>query len=239
MQEDNRGKGRIQRKIAWILIFISIPLTILFGIYVLDNRKYYFISLLLIIYAIIPFFFVFERRRPQAREIVIIAVLSAIAVAGRAAFFFIPQFKPMAAVVIITGVCFGAESGFLVGAVSALISNFFFGQGPWTPWQMFCFGIIGFLAGVFYKFGIIKKTKVSLCVFGAIVTFFIYGGIINLSSAMLFFSDITMKSLMAVYASALWFDIIHASATAFFLFFLSQPMIEKLDRIKIKYGLME
>ena len=100
----------------------------------------------------LPFFFLFENRRPQARELVVIAVLCAIGVAGRAAFFMVPQFKPVAAVVILAGVCFGAESGFLVGAMTAFVSNFFFGQGPWTPWQMFAFGLDRFFwRGCFLK----------------------------------------------------------------------------------------
>ena len=107
----------------------------------------------------IPFFMVFESRKPKARELIIISVLCAIAVSGRTAFFMTPQFKPVVAIVIISGVCFGGEAGFLVGAMTGFVSNFFFGQGPWTPWQMFCFGIIGFLAGILYKKGILKNNK--------------------------------------------------------------------------------
>jgi len=187
----------------------------------------------------IPFFMVFENRKPQARELIVIAVLSAIAVAGRGAFFMLPQFKPVVAIVIITGVCFGAESGFLVGAVTGFVSNFFFGQGPWTPWQMFCFGIIGFLAGILYKKGVLTKTKLSLCIFGGLTTFFIYGGIINIGSLLIFSSQFSWKALLATYISGFWFDMVHAIATVFFLYIISQPMIEKLERIKIKYGLIE
>jgi hypothetical protein len=81
---------------------------------------------------------------------VIIAVLCGIAVAGRAAFFMLPQFKPVVAIVIIAGASLGAESGFIVGALSGFVSNFIFGQGPWTPWQMFAFGMIGFIAGLLF-----------------------------------------------------------------------------------------
>lgn len=96
-------------------------------------------------------FLVFEGRHPKARELVIISVLCAIAVAGRLAFTMLPQFKPVVAIVIISGVAFGGESGFLVGAVSMLVSNLMFGQGPWTPWQMFAAGIIGFIGGILFK----------------------------------------------------------------------------------------
>lgn len=159
MSENQPADNRISRRtlLAAVLILFIIPGTILFGVFFLNDRKYYFISLLIVIYTMLPFVMVFENRKPQARELIVVAVLAAIAVAGRAAFFMLPQFKPVVAIVIIAGVCFGAESGFLVGAVTGFVSNFFFGQGPWTPGQMFCFGIIGFLAGILYKKGILKK----------------------------------------------------------------------------------
>lgn len=225
--------------ISGVIIFLLIPITIFFGIAFLEDRKYYFISVLIIIYTMIPFALIFEDREPQARELVLIAVLTAIAVAGRGAFFMIPQFKPVVAIVIITGISLGPESGFLVGAMSGFVSNFFFGQGPWTPWQMFCFGIIGFLAGVLYQKQIIKKTKLSLCVYGGLATFFIYGGIIDIGSLLTFNSHFSWKALLATYVSGFWFNMIHAVATVFFLYILSQPMLEKINRIKIKYGLIK
>lgn len=138
-----------------------------------------------------------------------------------------------------SGVCLGAEAGFFVGAVTGFVSNFFFGQGPWTPWQMFCFGIIGFLAGILFAKGLLNKTKISLCIFGGLATFLIYGGIINIAALLMFTSQPSWKALLATYISGFWFDMVHAIATVVFLYLISQPMIEKLDRIKIKYGLIE
>ncbi|UOY91713.1 ECF transporter S component [Ectobacillus sp. JY-23] len=225
--------------VASFLILIVIPLTIAAGIYLLNDRKYYLISLLIITYSMLPFAMVFENRKPQARELIVIAVLCAIAVAGRAAFFMIPQFKPVVAVVIIAGVTLGAESGFLVGVMTGFVSNFFFGQGPWTPWQMFCFGIIGFLAGVLFKKGVLSKKKVALCLFGGLATFFIYGGIINLGSLLMWSSKPTMQALIATYIAGFPFDLGHAAATVIFLALIADTMIEKIDRIKKKYGLVE
>lgn len=224
--------------LASVLILLVIPATIMLGVFVLNDRKYYFISLLIILYTLIPFAMAFEKRRPQARELIVIAVLSSLAVAGRAAFFMLPQFKPVVAIVIIAGVSLGAEAGFLVGAVAGFVSNFFFGQGPWTPWQMFCFGIIGYLAGIFFNKGSLRRNRLSLCIFGGLATFVIYGGIINLGSLLMFTSHFSWPALLAAYASGFWFDMVHAIATVVFLFFLSRPLLEKLDRIKIKYGLI-
>lgn len=224
--------------IASILILIIIPLTIFFGVFFLEDRKYYFISMMIIIYTMIPFIMVFEERKPQARELIVIGVLTAISVAGRVAFYWLPQFKPVVAITIISGVSFGAEAGFFVGALSGFVSNFFFSQGPWTPWQMFCFGIIGFISGVLVKFNILKKDRLSLCIFGGFSTFFIYGGIINFGS-LLIFSKFSLKGLVASYISGFWFDMVHSIATVVFLYVISQSMLEKLERIKIKYGLIK
>lgn len=97
---------------ASVMILLLIPLTIFVGVFYLGDRKYYFISLLIILEIMIPFAMIFEGRKPQARELVVIAVLCAIGVAGRAAFFMLPQFKPVAAVVIISGIAFGGKAGF-------------------------------------------------------------------------------------------------------------------------------
>ncbi len=224
---------------AAFLILLLIPLTILTGIYFLDDRKYYFISLLVLVETMIPFCMVFESRKPKARELVIISVLCGMAVAGRAACFMLPQFKAATAIVIIAGICFGGETGFLVGAVSGFVSNFFFGQGPWTPWQMFAFGIIGFFAGILFKKSILPKTRMSLSVFGFLAVLIIYSGIMNPASVIMWQSKITWEMIVSAFVVGVPFDLIHAASTAFFLWFISEPMIEKLERIKIKYGLVE
>nr|WP_283673312.1 ECF transporter S component [Butyricicoccus sp. Marseille-Q5471] len=187
----------------------------------------------------LPFFLVFERRKPQAREIVVIATLCAIAVAGRAAFFFVPQFKPVAAIVIIAAVAFGGESGFLVGAVSMLASNVFFGQGPYTPFQMFAMGIIGFLAGVLFRKGILRRNRAALCTFGGLSVFFIYGFIMNTYTVFQTQAHITWGMIITACTVGVPMDLIHAISTVFFLWVAGPALLEKLDRIKTKYGMIE
>lgn len=143
------------------------------------------------------------------------------------------------AMVIIAGVAFGGETGFLVGAITMLTSNILFGQGPWTPWQMFAMGIIGFLAGVLFQKGLLRRTRLSLAVFGSLAAVLIYGGIMNPASALMWSTKINWKILLTYYATGFPFDLIQAAATAFFLWFLSRTMLEKLDRVKVKYGLVE
>ena len=206
--------------------------------YFFGDRKYYFISLLIILETMIPFCMAFEWAKPKARELIVISVLCAIAVAGRAAFFSLPQFKPVVAIVIITGVCFGAETGFLVGSITGFVSNFFYGQGPWTPWQMFAFGIIGFMAGILFKKGLLRKTKASLCIFGFAATLVIYGGIMNPASVIMYQNKITWQMIISAYMVGVPLDLIHSLSTAFFLWFIAEPMIEKLERVKIKYGII-
>lgn len=235
-----KGERRLTKRTLFALLFILsvVPLTIYIGVRCFGQRKYYLISLLIMFETLLPFCMMFEHRKPQARELVVVSVLCALAVSGRAAFSMLPQFKPVAALVIIGGVCFGGETGFLTGAVTAFVSNFFFGQGPWTPWQMFAFGLIGLLAGILFQKGMISKTKGSLSAFGFLVTFIIYGGIMNPASVIMWQNSINGAMLLSAYAMGLPFDLIHAFSTAFFLWFIAEPMIEKLERIKIKYGLI-
>jgi len=169
---------------------------------------------------------------------VVIAVLCGIAVLGRAAFFMLPGFKPVLALVIIAGVAFGGEAGFLVGAVTGFVSNMFMGQGPWTPWQMFAFGIIGFLAGVLFRKGILRRLPASLAVFGAFSAVALYGGLMNAAMSLIYQAVPSKEMILAAYLQGLPMDLVHAAATALFILIISRPMLEKLDRIKQKYGLL-
>ncbi len=225
---------------ASVAILFFIPLTIFAGIFCFDNRQYNIVALLVLLECMLPFILVFEGRKPKARELVTIAVLCAIGIAGRSLFFMLPQFKPVLALAIIAGVALGGETGFFVGAVTMLTSNMLFSQGPWTPWQMFASGIIGFLSGVLFKKGLLRRTRISLAVFGAFTTLVIYGGIMNPASAFMFSpQSISLKTLSAYYISGLPMDLVHAFSTALFIIFAAEPMLEKLDRIKVKYGLVE
>lgn len=235
-----RRKLPLRTAAGAVLTLLLIPLTLFVGQVYLGGGKYYFIMLLVLLEGMLPFFLVFEGRRPKPRELVVIAVLCAVGVVGRAALVMLPQFKPAIALTIISGVAFGGETGFLVGAVTMLASNVLLGQGPYTPWQMFAAGIIGFLAGILHRMGLLRRTRLSLCIFGALSALLLYGGIMNFQSALQASPDVLNGKIVLAYCvSGFPMDCIHAAATWFFLWIAAEPMLEKLDRIKTKYGLIE
>ena len=133
-----------------LLIFLAMPVTIFIGIQ-FDQNKYMIISVLLLIYTMLPVFMVFENRKPKAREIVLIAMMSALTVCVHIFFHITLPLQIGTAMIIISGISLGPEAGFLIGAISRFVCNFYMGQGPWTPWQMFCWGILGFLAGMAFN----------------------------------------------------------------------------------------
>ncbi len=224
---------------SFIVILIGIPALLIFGMTVLDDRKYLFIGLLILILTIFPFLLLFEKRGVKARELILIAGLSAIGVAGRVAFFFIPQVKPIGAVTVVSGIALGPQAGFLVGAMGMFVSNFYFGQGPMSPWQMFCMGLIGFFAGVVFKKSNIKKTKINMAIYGFLATFVFYGLIINPASSISFLDTINKEMIILSYVRGFPFDLIHALGTFVFLLLFGEPFLEKIDRIKVKYGLLD
>ena len=224
-------------------IFLLIPATLFLGMK-LPGRWYYLTSTMIIIETMIPFFLAFEKRRPQARELVTIAVMAAIAAVSRAAFAFIPNFKPILGIIMITGIAFGAETGFLTGTVAAFASNFFFGQGPYTPWQMMAYGFGGFLAGLLFH----KKRKLHqkpllylavLTVFGFVSIVAVVGPLLDCCTIFTTGAQLTWAYALACFASGFPINVTHGIACALTMLLLSKPLLDKLDRLKTKYGMME
>lgn len=220
----------------WITAFVFLvcmPATIYMGNVLLHQRKYYFIALLILLEGIGAFFLSFEKRKPKLREIMIVATLAAIAVVGRGAFYMLPSVKPMAAIVILSGVSLGGEVGFLVGAMSMLVSNIFFGQGPWTPWQMFAMGMLGFVAGLLFrrKLDTSWKRIVLIAIAGFVLVMILYGGIMNPASVLMYQEHVNKQMIVAAYLAGVPFDLVHALSTFVFILIGGKPLLEKLDRV--------
>ena len=240
---DSVGHGFGKRTVVSIVaVLVLIPATIWFGVARLGDKKYFFISLLVLLEAMLPFFVSFEDRKPKVRDIVTLAVMCALAVTGRTAFFMLPNFTPVMAIVIIAGVAFGCEGGFITGAMTMFVSNFIMGQGPWTPWQMFAMGLVGFLAGLFFAGSSVRTrnmTKLGLCIFGALICIVVYGGIMNPASVIMWQPNVDFSMIMASYVTGFPFDLAQATATVIALWLVARPFLEKLDRVRIKFGVLK
>ena len=216
---------------------VLIPATLFLGTH-LKGRWYYLTCTLVIIETMLPFFMAFETRKSQARELVTIAVMCALSVASRVVVL-IPNFKPMTAIIMLTGIALGPEAGFLTGAVSAFASNFFFSQGPWTPWQMMGYGFGGFLAGILF-FG--KKGNHSpamLAVFGFLTIQLVVGPLLDCCTVFTTGSKLSWKFAAAVFAAGVPYNFKHALACAATMLLFSKPLLEKLERLIVKYGMMD
>lgn len=229
--------------LAWILSLACAVASVVISALV-GGKAYVVVSFIVVLCTIVPFFAIFEARRPQARELVMLAVMCALAVAARAAFIWLPGFKPMAAIIMIAGIAFGPSSGFLVGSLAALTSNFIFGQGPWTPWQMLAFGLCGLVFGALAQRGLIRREKLSVwarvgvAASGAVFVVLVAGPILDTSSLFFMLSRITPEAVIAVYLAGFPMNCMQAAATFVTLLLVANPLLDKLTRAQRKYGML-
>jgi len=224
--------------IATLIIFLlTIPATLFLGVQ-LRGRWYYLTSTLIIAQMLIPFFLSFEGRRPQARELVIMAVLCALAVAARVAIP-IPNFKAIYGVIMIAGIALGPEPGFLVGAVAAFVSNIFRGQGFYTPWQMLAYGAGGMILGFLFRKGKLPRKPVLMGIVGFLVVLLFAGPLLDVCNVLMMPIAMNKQSILAMFGAGFAVNISQGISTFLVLLLLGKPLLGKLDRIKTKYGMEE
>ena len=223
--------------VTLIIFFLLIPATLFLGTKI-PGRSYYITSTLMILELMVPFFMAFEGRKPQARELVVIAVMCAIAIVARTAIP-IPHFKAIFAVIMLSGIAFGPEAGFMVGAISAFASNFFYGQGAYTPWQMMAYGAGGMLAGFLFAKGRLPQKPWVMAVFGFFATILWVGPLLDCSHIFLMLSVINRDSILAALLSGFPVNLSQAICTVLIMLLFGRPLLDKLDRVKTKYGMME
>ncbi len=205
------------------------------GVFFFNDRKYNIFSIIAAVVTCVPFFLRFERKNIKSRELIVISVMIALNVASRFIFAPLQSFKPVTAITIITGIFLGSDAGFMAGALTALISNFQFGQGPWTPFQMAVWGVIGFLAGVFGHIELFKRK-------GAVILFSGFSGIL-FSLLMDIWTTVSMDNSFAIWryfsfvATSITVMIEYVISNIIFIILLYKPIGDKLERVKIKYGL--
>ena len=223
--------------IAMLIVFlVLIPLTLFLGDK-LPGKGYYITGVIIIAELYLPFFMMFEKRKPQARELVVLAVMIALAVIGRVAIP-IPHFKAAFAIIMLTGIAFGPEAGFIVGAITAFASNFFYGQGAYMPWQMMAYGAGGMLAGFTFIRNKIRKPWL-MAIFGFLANVLWIGPILDSSHIFIMMPEFNFASLTASLVSGFPVNVSQGISTAIMMFVFGRPLLEKLDRVKRKYGMLE
>lgn len=198
-------------------------------------QNYNLISIIFVLIACVPFYLTYEKREGSIRRMVLIAVMTAIAVSGRCLFVALPGFKPVTAIVTLSGIFMGAQSGFLVGSLSAIISNIFFGQGPWTPYQMLAWGLIGMLAGLPGLKMLLRK-KVPLAIFGVFSGIF-YTVVLNIWSVISIDSTWNWSRYLTAFGTSAPITAVYMISNVVFLLLTIKPIGEKLNRMQIKHGI--
>ncbi len=213
---------------------VLVPLVVYLGAKIFKEKQYAWISLCVAILACVPFFIRFESRDNDVRRLVLIAVMVALSVVGRFVFAPVPGFKPVTAMVAVTAMYFGSEAGFMTGALTAVISNFYFGQGPWTPFQMFAWGIIGFIIGLIAE---PLKRSTFLLVLSGIIAGVAFSLLMDVWSTLNADGTFNIMRYFSFVVSSLQFMAIYAVSNVIFLLVLSKPIGKIFERVKVKYGM--
>lgn len=224
-------KKKICSIIKYIICIIIIPIVIFAGTKLFDGKKYAFLTIVVAFLSCVPFIISFEKGKSSIEKMVILAVMVALSVFGRYCFSMLPHFKPVTAITVITGIYMGSEMGFLCGALSAVLSNFIFGQGPWTPFQMLAWGMTGLIAGLLCRY--LKKYIVGLAVYG-VISGIIYSMLMDIWSAMWQDGIFNMERYIACVITSIPTTVIYMVSNVFFLLVLARPIGKKLERIKLK-----
>ncbi len=304
--EDVRFAMKKRTAVSTVLILLAIPAVIGLGAYLFKDRNYIMISLIVLAITMLPFFMVFEKRKAKAREIVLIAMMCAVTVCAHLICKVTIPLRAGTAIIILCGIALGPEAGFLIGALARFVLNFYAGQGPWSPWQMFCWGLLGFLAGIAFNrentekknsrqfaavmgptmcvvftlilaylsyvlfppsdkasffgwrlyvfgaagliLGVVFQRKrlpvdnITLTVFSFFTVFIIYGGLMNIFTMISTAGipgnpEISWETLKMYYISGAPYDLIHAGSASVCNLIFGEKIIEKLERIKLKYGI--
>ena len=221
---------RVRTLLRFVIPFVLIPAVAVLGTLVFDEKKHLFISFFVAVLSVLLFLSGFEKKETGTRRMVIVAVMIATCVAGR----FIPFFKPVTAITVITAIYLGGESGFLVGSLSALLSNFYFGQGPWTAFQMLAWGLIGLVAG--FLSNPLRKSRAALLTYG-VLSGVVFSLIMDIWTVLWYNDNFDFTLYLAALATALPHTALYSVSNFIFLWFMAKPFGDKMERIKNKYGI--
>lgn len=225
--------NRIAAIVTPLIYFVAVP-----GIVLLWRGAHHnVVSVLVAVLVCIPFFIRFEKNKTGVRELVVLSVMTAISVAGRLIFTPFPAFKPVSAITMITGIAFGPMAGFITGSMSAVVSNIFFGQGPWTPFQMLVWGLIGFLSGAIFRRG--KRPHPVALIAAGVLGGVLFSVGMDVWTTLSVDGDFQFSRYLFHATAALPVTADYAISNVVFLLLLTKPMLAKTERLRVKYGVFE
>lgn len=227
------GFARVARALE-LPSLVAVPI-VLAGAAALDIAGAAGLTLLVVVVGIGVMFAGYETSRPSLRQVMPTVVLAAVAATGRIVFAAVPDVKPVSAIAIVAGVALGRRNGFMVGSLAALVSNMFFGQGVWTPWQMYAWGLVGYLAGVLADHGALES-RPALYAYG-FASALLYGLLLNGWYVLGFVRPLTVPAVIAAFVAGLPWDCLHGVATVGFLLAIWLPWSRSIRRVVSKYGL--
>ncbi len=225
--------SKTKRLIISLSLVVVCVLLVIVGVLVFDEKNQAFISIGFIIIALAIMFLSFEQKEKTSIYISLVATMTAFAVVGRIIFSVIPGFKPVSAIIILTGVYLGYQAGFLCGALSAVISNFYFGQGGWTPFQMLGWGLIGLFSGLLAKH---LKNTLLMAVYSAFCGL-LYSAIMEIWNVIFVDNYFNFARFSLTFSLALPSTVEYAVSNVIFIILLNKPFGSVLKRITTKYQL--
>lgn len=231
MVNKRRAKVIGQILLVSVLIAVFLALTTL-----LKNKHFLLFSFMLLLCSILPAYWRFEREPLKTQTLMFLAILIALAVAGRVPFASLPSVQAASFVIILGGISLGPELGFVTGSTTALVSNMFLGQGPWTPWQMFAWGLMGLSAGLIGRTQL-RHRVIPMLIFGG-VWGFVYGWIMDLWFALAYVNPLTVKSFILVFTASAGLDLVHGLSNVVLIALLYRSWEKLIDRLNRKYDFL-
>ncbi len=220
---------KLRATLSILLPALLIPCAVILGALAFDAKAHLFISLAVAVLSLVLLIAGFERKEIGTRRTVLVSIMVALCVVGR----LIPLFKPVTAICVLCAIYLGPQAGFYTGAVSALLSNFMFGQGPWTPFQMLAWGLIGLFAGLLSK--PLHKNRLLLLLYGALAGV-AFSAVMDIWSVLWATESLSANGYLAAVVTALPHTALYAASNVIFLWIFAKPIGDKMQRIKIKYG---
>ncbi len=227
----------MKRTISALLLCLAVPAVVIGGAWLFGAKAHAWLALCVALLACVAVFLRFERRHANAGRLLVIAVMVALAVASRQLFHLLPLpggFNPVAAITIITGMVFGGEAGFMTGAMTALVSNFFLTQGAWTPFQMLAWGLVGLLGGALTN--LLQRSLFWVALYGALSAL-LFSLMLDIWSVLYADGVFNLTRYLAFVASSAPATGIYAVANVLFLLAFQRPVCAVLFRLKQKYRL--